>query len=120
VKERSGLSADLNKGFGGNFTYLRVVWTSDASEAAKGFIVTCTPRASSEMLGGAVDFVDGRKGGFRYVVRFDPPNEERRVVGVHLVRSTEARVSLSQNQVSSNDLNHGRGGDFLYIVCDME
>ncbi|PPQ65109.1 hypothetical protein CVT24_003070 [Panaeolus cyanescens] len=97
---------DINKGFGGEYSYLVPVYTENPSEAATAFSITIT---SMEELN-ADDLCKG-----------DGKHERFVYLNAHYSLSNGPpikRLSLSEKEEGIGytiDLNKGRGGRFLYL-----
>lgn len=113
--EVDGWSNDVNGKFGGRYVYLVAEYTTSASEAATGFTVRL---AGSALTGHGEDMAKGAGGKFRYL-------EKRHDVGDRLIEAGDIKLWRTKKKSSkpdkrgydgwSQDLNVGRGKDYLYI-----
>ncbi|KAF7357555.1 Variant-surface-glycoprotein phospholipase C [Mycena sanguinolenta] len=109
-------SADCNHGFGGDYTWVVAVTTTDPTQAITGISVDVT----SSSIDGLSDMASSTSGDFRYVKTSSDPNSPK-ITAAALWRSPDDSVSLADVQAAgwagmTSDINSGRSGDYLYIV----
>ncbi|KAI1390597.1 uncharacterized protein F4822DRAFT_426445 [Hypoxylon trugodes] len=98
---------DINKGFGGEYVYLRPHYTSNRDEAACGFSLYTT--YVEDLCATSISKGDGRDL-HRYInVYHKLDNEKTRVV-----RSVYLREK-KMGDAQTDDLNRGRKGRYLYL-----
>ncbi|KAH7107369.1 hypothetical protein BKA62DRAFT_131031 [Auriculariales sp. MPI-PUGE-AT-0066] len=104
-----GGSPNINHGFDGQCVYLTPIYTSDPSQAARGFEVRLT--TSDDSVG--QDLSWGASGKPRWLVpTMGDFSGSRPMTHVELVRSEK---KLKVTDAMTGNINEGRGGDFLYL-----
>mmetsp|Transcript_29672 Transcript_29672/g.36114 ORF Transcript_29672/g.36114 Transcript_29672/m.36114 type:complete len:292 (+) Transcript_29672:99-974(+) len=109
VRVRHGKSADVNKGFKGKFTYIVAKKTTNRSDAASGFTFV---RSSNALKGKGGDYAEGAGGDFRYIVR-QTGGKPISWGALELFRSGKRYEGKTKH---TEDLNKGRGKDFLHLL----
>lgn len=111
VKCCGGKGNDLNKGFGGKFTYLVAKSTTNRKDAATGFHLV---RNKNSMKGKGRDFAEGAGGDHRYIERETTGNKPILWNTLELYR--DGKNAYSGAKSHTVDLNQGRKKDFLHLL----
>jgi len=109
VVEHYDKSSDVNKGYGGKYTYVIKKPTNDVSQAATGFKFVQSENAKDRYGG---DYASGAGGKYRYIICKRDGTSPIEWDNVKLFRGEN---SVPQGWSSTTDLNQGRGGDYLYL-----
>lgn len=117
VQANDGQSNDINKGFGGKYVWLQVVWTSDINKAVTGFHFVKQSGEDPHYQ----DLAKGAGGDYRYLIPLKQPNYNFRLTQVKLFRSDKEITQFPAGYVGhTTDINAGRGGTFLYLAWKLE
>lgn len=106
---------DINKGFQGDFVYLKPVWTTDRSKAAdniKFYIEDDFPQWAKDR--GLKDLATGAGGDFRFIEALNE-GSNKKIVQTKLFDTQLARTPDTWTDFTI-DINKGRGGRYLYCV----
>ncbi|KAE8323835.1 hypothetical protein BDV39DRAFT_208501 [Aspergillus sergii] len=112
-----GNGNDVNAGFGGEYVWLSPSWTENALEA----ITEIQILVSDEAIPGKQDLAQGTGGAYRYVgfIKGPPP-----IRTINLLRRTEEVTPETIKDLGfdgyTQDINAGRGGDYLHLVWKYE
>ncbi|KAH7126014.1 hypothetical protein EDB81DRAFT_698498 [Dactylonectria macrodidyma] len=111
IDEIYGQGADINKGQGGAYVWLRIQWANGPSEIATSFSVEVGDRNE-----GRSDLGKGAGGDYRYLVE-NRGGSEWKIKDVALWRSDDKQEQPPSGWDGiTTDINVGRGGDYLYLV----
>ncbi|KAJ3559522.1 hypothetical protein NM688_g295 [Phlebia brevispora] len=111
--EIGGGGDDINKGFGGSFVWISVIYTSDLAGACNSLVVAVQDDEDS----GQKDLAKGAGGAYRYLLPLRNATNDRKITGIRLLRSGSAVSSPpSGYNGMTTDLNKDRGGDYLYVI----
>jgi hypothetical protein len=115
ILEYNGLSADINKDFGGSFVYISAVKATEGLNAASIFTFT-NPTHEDSRYTDLSQGVDTEY--FRYLIPSTNYNSDLRVDAnsVYLFRSVSAVTTFPAGYSATGDINNGRGGDYLYLI----
>ncbi|KAL3479833.1 hypothetical protein BJX99DRAFT_255269 [Aspergillus californicus] len=118
VSHGTNASADINNGFGGKFVWLIASYHNNHSTAISDIRIAITDNERS----GEDDLARGAGGQFRYIeINHDGGTK---IAELRLLRSNEQATQALINSLGyngwSNDINGGRGGDFLYLMWKNE
>mmetsp|Transcript_26962 Transcript_26962/g.29398 ORF Transcript_26962/g.29398 Transcript_26962/m.29398 type:complete len:302 (-) Transcript_26962:68-973(-) len=116
VQEVSGQSNDINKGFGGKYVWLQVVWTKELSDAATGFLFIKQSGEDKRYQ----DLAKGAGGDYRYLIPLAQPNYNFRLREVKLFRGDKEITQFPGYDGHTTDINAGRGGTYLYLAWKLE
>ncbi|KAH6866013.1 hypothetical protein B0T10DRAFT_532514 [Thelonectria olida] len=114
LNEINNSSADINKGFGGKFVWLRIHRAPKPSMMVNHF---WTDIRDSPIPGRDDDLAKGAGGDFRYLQWSNDMGVNHFVTDLALWRtgSEESRPPVGWDG-KTDDINKGRGGDFLYLI----
>ncbi|KAJ5538204.1 hypothetical protein N7494_007683 [Penicillium frequentans] len=109
-----GNGADINGGFGGKFVWLTATFHDNEPSALSQIAIDIQDAQDNDRS----DLASGTGGQFRYLTwRTDG---DRKITNVQLLRRKDQVSSDTLHglgfQGMSNDINGGRGGDFLHLV----
>ncbi|KAF4575281.1 hypothetical protein EYR40_004984 [Pleurotus pulmonarius] len=115
----SAANPDTNSGFGGKYVYLVAKRTDDRHQA--GYFVRV--QIADSPIPGQTDLAAGAGGKYRYLRVIHDNNITEKITKAALYRKPkpEGPVTLDDaarigfNRVSE-DINRGRGGDYLHVV----
>ncbi|KAB8210937.1 hypothetical protein BDV34DRAFT_220112 [Aspergillus parasiticus] len=108
-----GNGNDVNAGFGGDYVWLYLLWTDSALEAITDIKIL----VSDEAIPGKQDLAQGAGGAYRYIgfIKGPPP-----IRTINLLRRTDELTPETIKDLGfdgySQDINAGRGGDYLHLV----
>ncbi len=102
------LREDINKGFGGDYVWLRPIYTYNSSEAANCFHVEIYDHQRYHSMG---DLARGSGGAYRYLVQANSGNCSDKIRDVWL-------SDFQNGRGFTKDINEGRGGRYLYLNWD--
>jgi len=112
LTEVRGLSNDINKDFGGKYTFLVPVWTYSPDEAVTGIQIVIDSHANPSL----VDMAKGAGGDYRYLLpSYDPGNPVKIGDNIRLLRSDNPSDCAGFNG-HTIDINKGRQKTYLYLV----
>ncbi|KAH6891474.1 hypothetical protein B0T10DRAFT_485368 [Thelonectria olida] len=114
LNELNNLSADVNKGFGGKYVWLRIHRAPKPSMIVNQFWVDVRENS----IGGRDDdLAKGAGGDYRYLQWSNDMDVEHYVTEVALWRTTSAENRPPMGwEGKTEDINRGRGGDYLYLI----
>jgi len=117
IQESHGYSADINKGYGGKFVWLRAVWAHDVAQGVTGIELNVQEEKNASYQ----DLAAGAGGKFRYLKMLRDPQSKQRITEVALWRRIEKsggelHPPADKFRFRSDDLNVQRGGDDLFVV----
>jgi|EP01040_Poterioochromonas_malhamensis_P006833 hypothetical protein len=116
VQENYGQSNDINKGFGGKYVWLQVVWTPDINQAVTGYHFIKQSDEDKRYQ----DLAKGAGGDYRYLLPLKQPNYNFRLTEVKLFRSDKEILQFPGYDGHTTDINGGRGKSFLYLAWKLE
>jgi len=116
IQEARGLNADINSGYGGDFVWLKPIWTDDVTKAVTSIEFVKQKEANSEYK----DLAKGAGGDYRYLKLLRDPQSKARITEAGLWRQlnkTEGpRYPPKETyQFVTKDLNMDREGDYLFV-----
>ncbi|KAI0174617.1 hypothetical protein BJ166DRAFT_621077 [Pestalotiopsis sp. NC0098] len=113
INEIHGESADINKGQGGKYVWLR----AHKANNPRDLVTSVSTAIVDSARDGQSDLAAGAGGSYRYFETARDAGASRFITEVALWRSGD-RQSFSPEgwQGISGDINDGRGGDYLYFV----
>lgn len=104
----STLPQDINKGFQGEYVFLKPIYTANRSEAATKFKLKIVMFALPYR-----DLAKGTGGSYRYLLPVNDLDVNRKIT----------RIWLSGDQEGdgyTGDINRGRGGRYLYLNWSLD
>ncbi|KAL4935950.1 hypothetical protein BDV06DRAFT_217035 [Aspergillus oleicola] len=111
-------SSDINNGFGGKFVWLVASYHNNRPTAISDIRIVITDNEKP----GQLDLARGAGGLFRYLET--TTNGGSKVAELRLLRRKEPATRETFHGLGytgwTNDINDGRGGDFLYLVWRNE
>ncbi|KAK6835574.1 hypothetical protein RU639_002339 [Aspergillus parasiticus] len=109
-----GNGNDINTGLGGDYVWLVPSWTENALEAATNIHVF----VSNEAIPGKQDLAQGAGGAYRYLDIIK--GGDQAIQTVRLLRRKDEVTPGTIEDLGfdgySQDINAGRGGDYLHLV----
>ncbi|KAI9933968.1 hypothetical protein ASPWEDRAFT_168245 [Aspergillus wentii DTO 134E9] len=117
VEEINMNYADINRGFGGSFVWLRPNYTNSPSHAATYFRLITDHNSSEEYT----DLAHGAGHMYRYFIPIPNAHVKQKIIQVALLRKQGSAVGIDDVKGRgfddfSPDINRGRGGDYLHLV----
>jgi len=107
------LSEDINKGFGGEYVWLKPIRTNDSSRAASAFRFYKTPTRNDDYD----DLAKGTGGEYRYLERVQ--DGKQYITSIELISIEKLTAGILQEYFGrdgwTSNLNEGRGGRVLYL-----
>ncbi|KZW01229.1 hypothetical protein EXIGLDRAFT_745215 [Exidia glandulosa HHB12029] len=116
LQEVTGMHNDMNYQFGGDFVWLKPVYSSDPNGAVTGWDLQITNKG----IPWAQDLAAGTGGDNRYI--FPTYGGSNRITRLALYRlgAAPSRIPPPGYDAMSDDINKGRGKTFLYLVWKYE
>ncbi|KAH7136842.1 hypothetical protein B0J13DRAFT_560135 [Dactylonectria estremocensis] len=112
INEIHGQSADINKGQGGSYVWLRIQRATRPSDMVSSFAIE-----RGDVNSGRPDLAKGAGGDYRYLVETRGQGSERKINDVGLWRSDDKQEQPPAGwDGMTTDVNDGRGGDYLYVI----
>ncbi|KAF4575280.1 hypothetical protein EYR40_004985 [Pleurotus pulmonarius] len=115
----SDANPDTNAGFGGKYVYLVPKRTDDWQEA--GYFVRV--QITDSPIPGGTDLAAGAGGKYRYVSVLHDKNNTQKITKAVLYRKPKSDGAVTPDEAArigfnrvSEDINRGRGGDYLHVV----
>jgi len=102
------LREDINKGYGGDYVWLRPIYTYNSSEGANSFHVEIYDHKHYDKI---EDLARGAGGAYRYLVPSHSGNCCDKIRDVWL-------SDFQNGRGFTKDINEGRGGRYLYLNWD--
>lgn len=121
IQEARGQSADINKGQGGKYVWLRPIWTDDVSQGITGIEFVRQAEHNDDYK----DLAKGAGGDYRYLKLLKDAQSKRRITEVGLWRSPKDSNGNRYPPTDrfcfrTEDINAGRGGDYLFLAYNGE
>ncbi|KAM3426225.1 hypothetical protein NHJ13734_009585 [Beauveria thailandica] len=113
INEINGESADINKGFSGEYVWLTICRAPSSKQMVDNLWVEIRGNPDDKRD----DLAKGAGGDYRYLALSNDMNATHFVTDVALWRTGEAHYNPPNGwHHKSDDINKGRGGDYLYLV----
>ncbi|CCM06247.1 uncharacterized protein FIBRA_08496 [Fibroporia radiculosa] len=112
--EIKGGNDDINAGFGGKYVWLVPVKTNVHADALSSLSIAIQSKEDPTKQ----DLAAGAGGDYRYIVL--ALRDPAKITALGLLRSSDPREVPEGWNGSTEDINKGRKGDYLYLVWKSE
>ncbi|GAB7357357.1 hypothetical protein MBLNU459_g8304t1 [Dothideomycetes sp. NU459] len=117
VQEIAGAGADINKGFNGDYVWLKVHTAQQTSQIVDNIWTL----VQGDQITTQNDLAKGAGGDYRYLEWTNNLGSRRFITDVALWRTSDAQHGPPSGwDGKTDDINKGRGGSYLYLVWHAE